>query len=243
MPLLDHFHPPLSAERRWESFHSSWATRLADALTANWLPPGYIAEEFVHIGPSVEIDVATFARESSLEDDGPAVATLAAKVWTPPAAEATMPAVFPDTFEVRVLSTDTGPKLVAAIELISPANKDRPAERRAFATKVASYLYQGISVIIVDIVTNRRANLHNEIVRLMEANESLQLPVETALYAVGYRPLRRNVGDEIGIWRVPVAIGGTLPTLPLGLRGDLAVPVDFEATYAEACMRKRLTGS
>jgi hypothetical protein len=21
MPLLDHFHPPLSAERRWESFH------------------------------------------------------------------------------------------------------------------------------------------------------------------------------------------------------------------------------
>jgi hypothetical protein len=94
------------------------------------------------------------------------------------------PAVFPDTFEVRVLSTDTGPRLVAAIELISPGNKDRATERRAFATKVASYLYQGISVIIVDIVTNRRANLHNEVLRVMEAatTDVLQLPSEMSLY-------------------------------------------------------------
>lgn len=244
MPLLDHFHPPLSAERRWESFHSSWATRLADALTERWLPPNYIAEEHVHLGPSVEIDVATFERDrtSSAAGDGGVVATVGARVWTPPAADAVCPAVFPDTFEVRVLSTDTGPRLVAAIELVSPSNKDRPAERRAFATKVASYLYQGISVIVVDIVTNRRANLHNEVVRVMEAADNLFLPDEQNLYAVAFRPLRRQ-GDEIDIWRAPLTLGGTLPTLPLGLRADLVIPVDFEATYAEACRRKRLTGS
>ena len=45
--------------------------------------------------------------------------------------------------EVRTLATDTGPKLVAAIELVSPGNKDRPAERRAFAIKCASHLAQG----------------------------------------------------------------------------------------------------
>ncbi len=193
MPLLDHFHPPLSVERRWESFHSSWATRLADALTEHWLPPNYIAEEHVHFGPSVEIDVATFAREASGigEDEGGTVVALDTKVWSPPVAEAVIPSVFPDTFEVRVLSTDAGPKLVAAIELISPGNKDRPTERRAFATKVAGYLYQGISVIIVDIVTNRRANLHNELLRVMEADDNLQLPPATTLYAVAYRPLRR----------------------------------------------------
>src|SRR5712691_4758102 len=181
MPLLDHFHPPLSAERRWESFHSSWATRIADALTEQWLPPNYIAEEHVHIGPSVEIDVGTLERDaltSGGEGTG-AVTTVSPKLWTPPAPDAVLPAVFPDTFEVRVLSLDTGPKLVAAIELISPGNKDRPAERRAFATKVASYLYQGISVIIVDIVTNRRANLHNEVLRVMEAADNLQLPAAT----------------------------------------------------------------
>jgi hypothetical protein len=245
MPLLDHFHPPLSAERRWESFHSSWATKIADALTERWLPPNYIAEEHIHIGPSVEIDVATFEQDApaTREEGGPAVATMGPKVWIPPAADGILPAVFPDTFEVRVLCTDTGPNLVAAIELISPGNKDRPAERRAFATKCASYLYQGISVIIVDIVTNRRANLHNEILQVMEAQTVLPLPPELNLYAVAYRPLHRGKADEIDIWRSPLALGQPLPTLPLGLRADLAIPVDFEATYAEACLRKRLTGS
>lgn len=245
MPLLDHFHPPLSAERRWESFHSSWATRLADALTERWLPPDYIAEEHAHLGPSVEIDVATFTREAAATGavEGGPVVTLGSKVWSPPAADAVLPTVFPDTFEVRILSTETGPKLVAAIELISPGNKDRPAEWRAFATKVASYLYQGISVIVVDIVTNRRANLHNEVLRVMEAADVLQFPPETTLYAVAYRPLRRSQGDQIDLWRSPLALGAVLPTLPPGLRADLVIPVDFEATYAEACLRKRLTAS
>ncbi len=111
--------------------------------------------------------------------------------------DAVFPSVIPDTFEVRILSTETGPKLVAAIELISPGNKDRATERRAFATKCASYLYQGVSLIIVDIVTSRRANLHNEILRVMEASDTANLPSEVSLYAVAYRPLRRDGKEEI----------------------------------------------
>jgi hypothetical protein len=245
MPLLDHFHPPLSAERRWESFHSSWATKIADALTERWLPPDYIAEEHAHLGPSIEIDVATLERQStsSAGGAGGVVATVGPKVWTPPAADGIIPSVIPETFEVRILSTDTGPKLVAAIELVSPGNKDRPAERRAFSVKCASYLYQGIGLIIVDIVTNRRANLHNEILQIMEAPDGLRLTPDVSLYATAYRPLRRDGKDEVQIWRSTLALGAPLPVLPLSLRGDLAVPVDFEETYAEACRRKRLTGS
>jgi hypothetical protein len=244
MPLLDHFHPPLSAERRWESFHSSWATKIADTLTEHWLPPNYIAEEHVHLGPSVEIDVGTIERQSLpvREEDG-AVATRNPKVWTAPAPTSVMPAVFPESFEVRVLSTDTGPKLVAAIELISPGNKDRPAERRGFATKCASYLYQGVSLIIIDIVTHRRANLHNEMLRVMEAAEDLHLPADVSLYAAAYRPLRRDGHDEIRTWHSRLALGQPLPALPLSLRADLNIPVDFEATYTEACRRKKLTAS
>jgi hypothetical protein len=245
MPLLDHFHPLLIAERRWESFHSNWATKIADALTERWLPPNYIAEEHVHIGPSIEIDVGALERDSpaGAEANGGAVVKAGPKVWTPPAPDGVMPSVVPDTFEVRVLSTDTGPKLVAAIELISPGNKDRATERRAFAVKCASYLYQGISLIIVDIVTSRRANLHNEILQVMEAAEGLHLSSEVTLYGVAYRPLHREGKDEIEVWRSPLALHQPLPTLPLSLRADLVIPVDFEATYAEACRRKRLTDS
>ena len=33
MPLLDHFHPPLSLTHSWESFHARWAVALApDAI-------------------------------------------------------------------------------------------------------------------------------------------------------------------------------------------------------------------
>jgi hypothetical protein len=244
MPLLDHFHPPLSTERRWESFHSGWATRLVDALT-ELLPPKYIAEEYAHFGPAIEIDVATFERVpvTTPEDGNGAVKTAEPEVWAPPAADGVFPAVFPDTFEVRVMSTDAGPKLVAAIELVSPGNKDRPSERKAFATKCASYLYAGVSVIIVDIVTNRRANLHNEIVQLMEADAALRLPAESKLYAVAYRPIRRGEGDQIDVWRSPLDLGAVLPTLPLGLTAELVIPVDFEAAYAETCRRKKITGS
>jgi hypothetical protein len=131
MPLLDHFHPPLYGERHWESFHAAWAAYLAEDLNRR-LPEGYFAEEFTHAGAVIEIDVGTFegfARTAAT--DGSATATLPPQVWTPPTAAFTIPAVFADDFEVRVFSRETGPTLVAAIELVSPRNNDRATVKRA----------------------------------------------------------------------------------------------------------------
>jgi hypothetical protein len=91
--------------------------------------------------------------------------------------------------------------------------------------------------------SRQRGRLIVEILEIMGASDLLRMPAETNLYAVAYQPLRRGKGDEIDIWRSPLAIGQDLPTLPLGLRADLVIPVDFEAAYAEACLRKRLTAS
>lgn len=112
--------------------------------------------------------------------------------------------------------------------------------RRAFAAKCASYLAQGVSLIVVDIVTNRHANLHNELMRLMEAAPELDFPDEVTLYAAAYCPVRRSEQEEIDYWRRPLALGAPLPTLPLRLTGDRFVPVDFDAAYQEACRRRRL---
>src|SRR6266540_6418180 len=122
MPLLDHFHPPLHPRRHWESFHSAWAGSLADALNQELLPENYFAEEFTHAGPSLEINVATEPR---------------AQVWTPAVPVRVMSAAFPEHFEVLVFRSEGGTRLAAAIELISPANKDRAEHRRAFAVKCA----------------------------------------------------------------------------------------------------------
>src|ERR1700746_1851756 len=115
MPLLDHFHPPLQLQFPWDSFHSSWATRLADALNDEWLPPEFLAVEHTHAGTLLEINAATDERRGQ-------------------------------RCEVHVSPTTSGLTRVGAIELISPANKVRAEERRAFAAKCVSYLYQGISL-------------------------------------------------------------------------------------------------
>src|SRR5262249_57805637 len=114
-------------------------------------------------------------------------------------------AAFPDTFEVRVFGrVSKGLEHVAAIELVSPSNKDESKERRAFAIKSASYLCQGISLIVVDIVTGRRHNLHNEMMQLVEAPKKFFLPKATTLYGVAYRPVRRDEKPEIDLWRAPL---------------------------------------
>jgi hypothetical protein len=133
-----------------------------------------------------------------------------------------------------------GLTLVAAIELVSPGNKDRPEERKAFAIKCASYLHQGVSLIIIDIVTSRRANLHSEIVALLPSARGSEMPAQAALYGVAYRPVLRRGQAEMEIWPATFSVGDSLPELPLCLNGDLFVPVDFESSYQEACRRRRL---
>jgi hypothetical protein len=239
MPLFDHFHPPLYPNHHWESFHSNWATRIADSIAAQ-LPPDFQVEEQTHAGPGFEIDVATCKEEAAQTAGGTVLLAPPAPAYAPPQPDRTIPATFPDTFEVRVFSTAEGLTLVAVIELVSPSNKDRPAERRAFATKCASYLAQGVSLIVVDIVTSRRANMHNEIMRLMEASADLDFPPEVHLYATAYRPVRRADQEQLDLWMKLLAVGAPLATLPLRLTGDLFIAVDFEAAYQEACRRRRL---
>src|SRR5262249_19834060 len=155
MPLFDHFRPPVEYDLPWDSLHSAWATYLATALNQRWLTRDFIALEHTHVGPYVEIDVGTFERPGSKSPsmpNGGGVAPLP-QVYAPPQALAAIPAVFPDRFEVRVFTTYEGRRLVGAIEFVSPGNKDRPEERQAFLAKCASYLSQGVSVVVLDIVT------------------------------------------------------------------------------------------
>ena len=240
MPLLDHFRPPLSRARHWESFHSRWAGAIHDALNVI-LPKPYFAEMQVHIGSRVEIDVATLhddAETVASEESSGGVATVA-RTWSPPVAAMSMTAIFPDSIEVLVYNTQAGYTLVAAIELVSPGNKDRSEARRAFAAKCAAYLQQGIGLVVADVVTNERGNLHNELVDLLAVGDRYLIPDEP-LYAVAYRPIRRPGNERIDLWPASLEISKSLPTLPLALDKDICLPLDLEASYAEACQRSRL---
>jgi Protein of unknown function (DUF4058) len=243
MALRDHFRPPLHPLHHWESFHSNWATRIADSLNESWLPREYLAEEHTHAGTHLEIDVATFERgdAASVSRISELVAQTGARRWVPPAPDHVVALAVPDSFEVRVLTDTGGATLVGVIELVSPANKDRPEQRKAFATKCAGFLHQGVSVVLVDVVTTRTANLYNEIVALLGA-DAARMPDAVSLYGAALRPVLRDDAMQADVWCAPCAVGEALPVLPLRLRGDLFVPVDFESTYQEACRRRRIPG-
>lgn len=240
MPLLDHFHPPLHGPRRWEGFHHAWATFIAQQLNDGTLPKDYFAESEISVGPELEVDVATL-KHSGPDTGGRGTATA---VWTPARPQLAVKVDFArlDSYEVRVYQNLGGAELRAAIELVSPANKDRTGSRRTFAAKCAGYLKHGISVVIVDVVTARSANLHKELFDVLGVkNRKAAWQSPTGLYAVAYRAVTARKSPRLEAWLEPLALGEALPAMPLWLSLDLCVPVRLEDSYVETCRSLRIS--
>ena len=239
MPLLDHFHPPLNKQRHWDSFHGAWAEAIARHLNEDLLPAQYVAEARVKIGSRVEIDVATLEeaneRQHATEDGGVAV-------WAPPQPTVSTLLDFADldVIEITISNDEEGPHVVSAIELVSPANKDRPSHRHAFAVKCASYLQSGISVMIVDVVTQRHGNLHAELLELLGLDVHAPATSADDLYATAYRAQLGGGQCRLDLWAEALAVGSLLPTLPLWLNAELALPLSLEQTYLAACAARRI---
>jgi len=236
MPLLDHFYPPLNRTHPWRSFHSAWAATIARLLNQGVLPAGYYAVPMVDRDGPVEIDVAAL-RDRNLPD----VRTAPSQNWSPPepalAVAVDLPAT--DTVEVQVFADDGDPRLTAAIELVSPRNKDRSQARQAFAVKCVGYLQQGSSVVVVDTVTTRHTDLHAAILGLLGV-ETGDVP-PTGLAAVSYRAVGRDEEtQQLQLWPAPLALGQPLPTLPLWIAADSSVPLDLEASYRTTCADLRI---
>ena len=129
---------------------------------------------------------------------------------------------------------------MAAIEIVSPSNEDRPENRRAFVAKCAALLRERVSVSIVNLVTNRTANLHRELLEFLGGADPCASVDEASISAVACRTTRKESEWLIENWMYPLTIGQPLPTLPLWLADDLAVPVNLEATYEETCRILRI---
>ena len=234
MPLRDHFRPP-AARGSWESVHGAWPSVMAFRLNAI-LPPEYRSGVKIHLGALVELDVGTFEQDDAGGFDP---GSDAAPAW-----QAQSPAVLLDTdeltppeYEVRVYD-QRDERLVAAVEVVSPRNKDRPDARAAFVSKCHALLAQDVCVAIVDPVTERSANLYAELARRLGA-----APPATAgagIYAVSCRPYRSRGRYRVEAWEHALQIDAPLPTLPLWISADRYVPLELERTYEETCQGLRI---
>jgi hypothetical protein len=128
-------------------------------------------------------------------------------------------------------AASTANTVVASVEWISEANKDRSGSRELFLLKCPNYLRSGVCVALVDVVTNRRSNLlHALLERLAPETVQPELP---PLYAATLRAETPERQPRVESWFEPLALGEVLPSLPLWLTRELAVPLELEHTYEQ----------
>ena len=122
---------------------------------------------------------------------------------------------------------------VALVEIVSPANKDRPKHVEEFTDKVLSALNVGVHVLLVDLFppgTRDPDGLHGILLRQLEdSDERYELPGAEPLTLASYA-----AGPQVEIYLEHVAVGAALPEMPLFLRPDRYVNVPLEPAYVAA---------
>jgi len=240
MPLHDHFHKPLRGVAPWTSLHGAWATSIMGQLNGGLLPKGFVAHQFVSLAGSFQVDVGALHEADGAAANGNTGSAsgggVATGLWAPPAPALSVRVNLTDldVLEVRVLEAEDM-RLVGAIELVSPANKDRPETRAAFISKIGGYLQDQIGVVIVDVVTTRLDNLHNELTELFHLGVESRSLLTTDLYAAAYRTTGKGKRARLDIWAASLSLQQPLPVLPLWIAETQPVRLDLEASYAAAC--------
>lgn len=140
-----------------------------------------------------------------------------------------------DEYEVRFYDAQRSRLLVAAIELVSPANKDRPEHRNVFVAKCAALLQKGVAVSIVDLVTVRQFNLYADLLALIGHSDATLGAAPLPLYAASCRWVKKGNKTLLQTWSNLLAQGQPLPILPLWLSDEVVVPLDLEASYEQTC--------
>jgi hypothetical protein len=221
----------------FHDLHTVWTGHLRTALNEGLLPEGYYALAEQHAGNPIA-DVLTLHASPApptpplpLPPDtgGTAVADAPPRVRRRHTVE---PATLARRRSVAIRHV-SGHRLVALLEIVSPANKDRASNVHDFAAKVVDALDVGVHVLVVDLFPPGKhdpSGMHGIIhQRLVQSDELYDLPEDEQLTLVSYA-----AGPRIEVYLEHLAVGACLPEMPLFLRPDRYVCVPLEATYQAA---------
>jgi hypothetical protein len=220
----------------FSGFHASWIVHLKDYLNGGVLPPGYYAEpEQITAGDDADErtrpDVVALRRPKTLFDAGRTDPGGVLLEDAPPVARPVPFEVVPRPRRHVVVRHASGHRVVAHIEIVSRANKDRLAHVEGFAERVAAALTEGIHVLVLDLLPPGRhdPNGLHEVILQQFSPTAYELPDE------GLRTFASYVGGPGDTAYVEhPAVGDPLPVLPLFLARDRYVNVALEPSYQRA---------
>ena len=220
MPLHD-----WAALSGWEGVHQVWIVELLYWIKPR-LPQGYRA----YIGTTPAFAIGAPAAERP---------DVGVRDWASGDDPQAAPTVVPSAAPVATLQGESAlliecrGQLIAALELVSPRNKDRPAACAAYASTYVGYLLKGIHLLLVDV---HRRPLQFSFADQIASELRLDQPACPAPFALAYRvgePAPAG-GRFLAVWRRPLTVGSPLPSLRLPLSVEESVLVDLEATYTRA---------
>jgi uncharacterized protein DUF4058 len=215
MPLHD-----WKDDRGWDSVHLVWLAQLLDWVQPR-LPEGYRA--YLGSVPALTVDVPNGRPDMSVRNwptADPPAHVVPRDLGSEPDEEAVA------TFTLdpqRALHVDLHGALIAALEIVSPRNKDRPAARDRYLGRYSGYLRQGVHLLLVDVLP-RPAGF--SFADALAVNLGLCQPPCAAPCAVSYRvgePVPE--GTVIALWRRPLQAGQPLPVVPLALGASERIPI------------------
>jgi hypothetical protein len=227
MPLHD-----WTDERGWDSVHPLWLTYLVEWIRPR-LPEGYKA----YLGgvPALTVASGNGKPDVSVRQWGPrpAAETVTGTSILEPDLEASV------VFRLdpqRALHIDFHGQLIAALEIVSPRNKDRADAKETYTNRYLGYLRLGVHLMLVDVLPRPKRFSFSDAIT---SGLGLELPPLPSPFAAAYRvgeviPVGDDMGSLVAVWRRPLQVGQPLPALPLPLSVHRAIEIDLEETYHRA---------
>jgi hypothetical protein len=219
----------------FHDFHNAWITELRNTFNGGLLPSGYYALGEQHAGRFVT-DVLTLHASRPNGEPPP----------LPPADGGLALAEAPPKVRLQLTGTETyrqrrrtlairhvsGHRLIALVEIVSPANKDRRESVEELVAKMVEALDLGVHVLLIDLLPPSRHDprgMHGAVWNQFDEGP-YDLPVDEPLTVASY-----TAGPPVRAYLEHLAVGGALPDeMPLFLRSDRYVPVPLETTYQAA---------
>lgn len=209
-------------------FHQAWTIYLTSALNAGVLPPGYFAlaeQSSAGLVPDVlTLHHAPAIVEPIGGEGGVALATRPPRTRFVCQAEEEIYMAKANRITIRHRLGDT----VAIVEIVSPGNKTGRSALQSFVDKAIDFLRQGVHLLVIDLfppTPRDPQGIHKAIWDQIQ-DEPFELPADKPLTLAAYlaRPIKTAFIE-------PVAVGDTLPEMPIFLHSDRYVPAPLEATY------------
>jgi len=227
MPIHDWSKVPAGD---FHHFHQCWSAEIANQLNRGRLPKGYEAKvEQKTIGSEPVVVAVSTGRFSADNGSGSGTATLIR-----PMAAVSQRVQDSDSRAYakkanRIAIRHGRGQLVAAIEIVSPGNKDARVPFNEFVDKVVKFLHAGVHFVVVDLFppTKRDPNGLYRAIRDAFADDDYVPPKDKPLTAVAF-----DATDDMTSYLEPLAVGDMLPGLPLFLARDVYVELPLEASCA-----------